>query len=85
MVHIDLQCTMEPTQTAAYDPIFWLHHSFIDKVWADRQNNPDLPQMTNEELKDTILEPFGSTLGSFGHPLFKKAPGYFPVSPFLEV
>ena len=59
MVHIDLQCTMEPTQTAAYDPIFWLHHSFIDKVWAERQNNPDLPQMTSIDLEDNILEPFG--------------------------
>ena len=49
---------MEPTQTAAYDPIFWLHHSFIDKVWAERQNNPDMPQMTNVDLEDEILEPF---------------------------
>lgn len=53
---------MNLVQTAAYDPLFWLHHSFIDKVWADRQNNPDLPQMTNEELKDTILEPFRGNL-----------------------
>ena len=57
-VHINLKCTMEPTQTAAYDPIFWLHHSFIDKVWAERQGNPDLPPMTNVELEDNILEPF---------------------------
>ena len=53
---------MNLVQTAAYDPIFWLHHSFIDKVWADRQNNPDLPQMTNEELKDTMLKPFRGNL-----------------------
>ena len=57
-VHINLKCTMAPTQTAAYDPIFWLHHSFIDKVWAERQNNPVLPQMTNIDLDDEILEPF---------------------------
>ena len=49
---------MSPLQTAAYDPIFWLHHSFIDKVWAERQDNPDLPPMTNVELEDNILEPF---------------------------
>ena len=49
---------MDPIQTAAYDPIFWLHHSFIDKVWAERQNNPDMPQMTNVDLGDEILEPF---------------------------
>ena len=52
---------MSPLETAAYDPIFWLHHGFIDKIWAERQNNPDLPQMTNTNLKDTILEPFGGT------------------------
>ena len=61
MVHIDLKCTMEPQETAAYDPIFWLHHSFVDKVWAERQNNPDLPQMTSIDLEDNILEPFGGT------------------------
>ena len=49
---------MAPLNTAAYDPIFWLHHSFIDKVWAERQNNPMLPQMTNVDLDDEILEPF---------------------------
>ena len=49
---------MNLAQAAAYDPLFWLHHSFIDKVWADRQNNPDLPQMTNEQLTDTLLMPF---------------------------
>ena len=54
-------------QTAAYDPIFWLHHSFIDKIWADRQNNHDLPQMTNDDLEDTILMPFkGSFVFTYG-------------------
>ena len=49
---------MSPLETAAYDPIFWLHHSFIDKVWAERQNNPNLREMTNTELGDKMLEPF---------------------------
>ena len=31
-VHVDLDCTMQFRETAAYDPIFWLHHTFIDKV-----------------------------------------------------
>jgi hypothetical protein len=25
---------MSYTETAAYDPIFWLHHSYIDYIWA---------------------------------------------------
>ena len=57
---MDLKCTMSPLETAAYDPIFWLHHSFIDKVWAERQNKPNSFEMTNNELEDTILEPFKS-------------------------
>ena len=58
-VHVILGCTMQAITTAAYDTIFWLHHGFVDKIWAERQNNPVLPQMTNTELKNTILEPFG--------------------------
>ena len=25
---------MMPTRSAAFDPIFWIHHSFIDKIWS---------------------------------------------------
>ena len=50
---------MRPLETAAYDPIFWLHHGFIDKIWAERQNNPVLPQVTNTDLENIILGPFG--------------------------
>ena len=38
-VHLGLKCTMRPTQTAAYDPIFWLHHSFVDKLFSQWQYN----------------------------------------------
>lgn len=24
------------------DPIFWLHHSFVDKLWNERQNTPGI-------------------------------------------
>ena len=42
-IHNGLQCTMAPSQTAAYDPIFWLHHSYVDKVFADWQKNHARP------------------------------------------
>ena len=46
-------------ESAAYDPIFWLNHAFVDKVWADRQNNAALGTMTNSNLDDTFdLRPF---------------------------
>ena len=41
--------------SAAYDPIFWLHHAYVDKVWADRQNNAALGTMTNSNLSDAFL------------------------------
>ena len=28
---------MTSTVSAGYDPIFWLHHSMVDKVWFDWQ------------------------------------------------
>ena len=28
------QGLMLPTSSAAFDPIFWVHHSFIDKLWS---------------------------------------------------
>ena len=37
--HVELGCTMEPLATAAYDPIFWMHHSYVDKVFAEWQHD----------------------------------------------
>ena len=52
-------CSMGFLESAAYDPIFWLNHAFVDKVWADRQNNPNLTPMTNTDLDDSfLLRPF---------------------------
>merc|ERR1711974_367349 len=39
-VHRDLKCQMENEDTASYDPVFWMHHAFIDKLIADWQNIP---------------------------------------------
>ena len=58
-VHGRLGCSMASVKTAAYDPLFWLHHSFIDYIWAKRQKDRVLDPMTNFELNDTVLEPFG--------------------------
>lgn len=38
---------MGRTVSAAYDPIFWMHHAMCDKVWADWQElwpNANIPQ-----------------------------------------
>jgi hypothetical protein len=56
-IHRGLGCTMAPVQTAAYDPIFWLHHSYVDKVFADWQKNPFHARPI---LNNTYLEPFNN-------------------------
>lgn len=33
MVHVDIGGAMGNPQTAALDPIFWLHHANIDRLW----------------------------------------------------
>ena len=33
-VHNRLHCLMESTPVSAYDPAFWMHHSFVDKIFA---------------------------------------------------
>lgn len=46
--------------SAAYDPIFWLHHSMVDKVWFDWQavhGNSTVPQ----HVLDTVV--YGNLVG----------------------
>lgn len=51
------------------DPLFWLHHAFIDKTWADWQASPNGndPPKPNQLLKPVDMDtgvPFGATLTS---------------------
>lgn len=38
--------------TAAFDPIFWLHHSNIDRVWQQWTNSPNGKAVMLQQLKD---------------------------------
>ena len=33
-IHISVGCELGAQATASYDPLFWLHHSFVDSQWA---------------------------------------------------
>ena len=60
----DMAGTASPT-----DPLFWLHHSFIDKTWADWQAsaNGQSPPNPTEVLKPANMQtgvPFGATVAS---------------------
>jgi len=40
-IHRKMKCTMSELSTASYDPLFWLHHAFVDKIFADWQDSPE--------------------------------------------
>lgn len=43
-VHVRVGGDMGSVVSAAYDPLFWLHHAQVDKVWFDWQSRrPDAP------------------------------------------
>ena len=46
--------------TAAYDPIFWSHHTMIDRIWSMWQSaSGNVPP----ELLDVVLAPFNMKVG----------------------
>ena len=51
-------CTMGSFATASYAPQFWLHHSFVDKIFSDWQA---MPKHEGPYLSETILDPFEDT------------------------
>jgi tyrosinase len=57
-VHVWVGGTMGDPSWAAYDPLFWAHHTMVDRVWRIWQHdNPGAsPPAT---LLDTALEPRG--------------------------
>lgn len=51
------------------DPLFWLHHAFMDKIWADWQasSHGKPPPTANKVLKPANMDPgikFGVTISS---------------------
>ena len=37
--------------TAGFDPIFWMHHGNVDRLWAEWTNSPNGKKVTVEELQ----------------------------------
>lgn len=42
---------MSEVATAAFDPIFWMHHSNIDRIWQQWTNSPNGKQVLLQELQ----------------------------------
>lgn len=60
-VHMWVMGTMSDPSWAAYDPIFWAHHTMIDRAWALWQiTHPGANPPSN--ILNTKLEPKGMTV-----------------------
>jgi tyrosinase len=58
-VHVWVGGHMGDIPFAAYDPIFWAHHTMIDRIWRIWQRDHSTAPMSN---LDTQLPPFGVTV-----------------------
>jgi tyrosinase len=60
-LHLWVSGTMEWPSVAAYDPIFWAHHTMIDRLWYLWQlEHPGI--RFSEEFLETALPPFKMTV-----------------------
>ena len=57
-IHHKLGCDMSTANTASYVPFFFLHHSFVDYVWAYWQELQKLRGHSVNEDLDDHLQPF---------------------------
>lgn len=60
-IHIYCGGDMSSINYASYDPIFWAHHAFVDKLWADWQRVRPDAFTPNREV---VLTPFNMTVGT---------------------
>jgi tyrosinase len=60
-VHNWVGGTMSDIMYSPCDPLFWMHHSFIDRVWASWQvpNPGQAPPLTGS---DRVMDPWAETL-----------------------
>ena len=61
-VHVWMGGTLANVDYAAYDPLFWAHHAFIDRLWRLWQlRHPGIGSV-DRDLLDQALAPFGMTV-----------------------
>ena len=69
-VHVNIGCDMADPNRAAYDPIFFLHHTYVDHLFAfwqklqERRMKKGEKEIKSPELKEK-LQPFGYHKGKY--------------------
>ena len=64
-LHDSVGCDMGLIGTAAYDPIFFLHHSYVDYQWAFWQELQRLRKLDEKPLESQDVENFREPLAPF--------------------
>jgi len=59
-VHIWVGGTMSDASVSPADPVFWLHHSNLDRLWWKWYNNPAAGNHQNPTLTgaDAVMDPW---------------------------
>jgi tyrosinase len=60
-IHVWIGGDMGVVNTAAYDPIFFIHHCNVDRIWAVWQTLHGVDSIPSQ-MRNVILEPFGMTV-----------------------
>ncbi|MFP5416469.1 MAG: tyrosinase family protein [Actinomycetes bacterium] len=66
-VHVDIGAEMQSTTVAGRDPIFWLHHSNIDRLWEAWLALPGSTRLEDQtDLPAQLVSTWGSAVIQFG-------------------
>jgi tyrosinase len=82
-VHTELGGWMRNPDTAALDPIFWLHHANMDRIWAVWSEREDPPPGANPEKSDWLTESF-EFFDENGNPDGKSVQEVVETIPYLK-
>lgn len=63
IVHGWVGCTMGAVGYAAFDPVFWAHHTMIDRMWWLWQQQGRMNAVPTPGWENIVLEPFNLTVG----------------------
>jgi tyrosinase len=60
-IHVWIGGDMGVVETAAYDPIFYIHHCNVDRIWAIWQTRNGVDSIPSH-MRDVVLQPFKMTV-----------------------